>query len=245
MKLPFLSSINNMHRVKLTQSHGGLRSLRLVVCVCTVSICLADISVLWASPQVVKVPSPDENSSAVVETQRDADSVPPDEVEQGNQASEEQQFIEAILESTPAPSESVALNGEEEGLRFAFDRTPWRDVIRWIADEADLALHVGEVPTGSFSYADPSLFTVEGAIDRINLFLQPEGYAILRSGRMLSVVNLGDPRSKQQLDALARMVEPEDLANLPDHDVVRCLFPLGEIDAQGAVTELEVLNLLV
>ena len=33
--------------------------------------------------------------------------------------------------------------------------------IRWIADEADLALHVGEVPTGSFSYADPSLFTVE------------------------------------------------------------------------------------
>ena len=100
-------------------------------------------------------------------------------------------------------------------------------------------------PPASFSYADPSLFTVEEAIDRINLFLQPEGYAILRSGRMLSVVNLGDPRSKQQLDALARMVEPEDLANLPDHDVVRCLFPLGEIDAQGAVTELEVLNLLV
>ena len=42
---------------------------------------------------------------------------------------------------------------------------------------------------------------------------------------MLSVVNLGDPRSKQQLDALARMVEPEDLKNLPDHDVV--FSPVG------------------
>lgn len=234
-----------MNRVNLTQSHGGLRGLRLVICICTLSICSADSSVLWASPQVDEAASPSENASSAVEAQQDADSVPADEANQDTQASEEQQFIEAILESTPAPSESVAPEAGEEGLRFAFDRTPWRDVIRWIADEADLALHVGEVPTGSFSYADPSLFTVEEAIDRINLFLQPEGYAILRSGRMLSVVNLGDPRSKQQLDALARMVEPEDLANLPDHDVVRCLFPLGEIDAQGAVTELEVLNLLV
>ena len=168
-------------------------------------------------------------------------------------SSEEQQLIDAIYQSTQAdPGESGLMDGaattrsQPAGvMRFAFDRTPWRDVIRWIADESGLALHVGELPTGSFSYADPRSFTPEEALDRINLFLQPEGYAILRSGQMLSVVNLGDPRSKQQLDALARLVEPADLGNLPDRDVVRCLFPLGEIDAAAAVTELKVLNLMV
>ncbi|MCH1495283.1 MAG: general secretion pathway protein, partial [Rubripirellula sp.] len=177
------------------------------------------------------------------------------------QVSEEQRLIDAIYQSTAPVDQEVGGKAEvgspdaetvaspepvaSGGVRFSFDRTPWRDVIRWIADEADLALHVGEVPTGSFSYADPSDFTIAEAIDRINLFLQPEGFAILRSGQMLSVINLGDPRSKQQLDALARMVEPKQLPELPDHDVVRCLFPLGEIDAQGAVAELEVLNLMV
>ncbi|MEC7680101.1 MAG: hypothetical protein VX694_12590, partial [Planctomycetota bacterium] len=136
MTLPFSSSINSMHQVNLTQSHGGLRSLWLVVCICTLSICSADISVLWASPQVDdEVPLPTENASSAVEVQQDADPAPSDEVNQDTQASEEQQFIEAILESTPAPSESVAPEAGEEGLRFAFDRTPWRDVIRWIADE--------------------------------------------------------------------------------------------------------------
>ena len=164
--------------------------------------------------------------------------------------SEEQQLIDAILKSTPAdeptlPATDASAGSVSDSVSFAFDRTPWRDVINWIADEAGLALHVGELPTGSFSYSDSSRFEIQEAIDRINLFLQPEGYTILRSGKMLSVVNLGDPRSKQQLNALARMVDPDTLGDLPNHDVVRCLFPLGEIDAEGAVAEVEVLNLMV
>ena len=71
--------------------------------------------------------------------------------------------------------------------------------------ESDLALHVGEVPTGSFTYSDPSSFTHEEAIDRINLFLLPQGFTLVRSGNLLSVINLGDPRSMQQLDALAKV----------------------------------------
>jgi len=209
-------------------------------------------SSLTAAPQQIDV----NNSSKAVEPGPELSSgVGDGQDASAAQPTEEQQLIDAILQSTEGESEAevgersasdLALRKDASGfVRFSFERTPWREVIRWIADEAGLALHVGEVPTGSFSYADPSDFTIQEAIDRINLFLQPEGYAILRSGQMLSVINLGDPRSKQQLDSLARMVEPEDLASLPSHDVVRCLFPLGEIDAQGAVAELEVLNLMV
>lgn len=152
---------------------------------------------------------------------------------------------DTVVTSAPIASQpQPPVNLEDVRVRFSFDRTPWRDVIRWIADEAGLALHVGELPTGSFSYADPSEFTLPQAIDRINLFLLPDGYTIIRSGRMLSVINLADPRSEQQLEVLAEMVSVDQLQELPSQDVVKCLFPLGEIDAEDAVEELSVLNLM-
>ena len=85
-----------------------------MICICTLSICSSDSSVLGASPQVDEAASPSENASSAVEAQQDADSVPADEANQDTQASEEQQFIEAILESTPAPSEIVAPEAGEE-----------------------------------------------------------------------------------------------------------------------------------
>ncbi len=129
-------------------------------------------------------------------------------------------------------------------LKFAFDGVAWRDVIRWLADEAQLALHVTDLPTGSFTYADGSTFTPDEAIDRVNLFLIPQGFALVRSGRLLSVINLADPRSRQQLDAIAALVTADQLDSLNDQDVVKCIFRLGEIDATDAVDELSVLNLM-
>ncbi|MFK7736448.1 MAG: secretin N-terminal domain-containing protein [Pirellulaceae bacterium] len=130
------------------------------------------------------------------------------------------------------------------GVYFSFDRMPWRDVIQWISDEADLALHYEDLPTGSFSYTDPNPFTTRNAIDRLNLFLLPQGYTLVQSGTLLSVINLGDPRSVQTLDALARFVKVGELAELPKHDVVKCIFPLGELEVDDAIEELSVLNLM-
>jgi len=133
---------------------------------------------------------------------------------------------------------------EEEPLQFAFESTPWRDVIDWLADSAGLALHVGDLPTGSFTYTDPGEFTPQEAINRVNLFLQPEGFTLVRSDRLLSVVNLADRRSAKQLDSLARLVSVEDLDELDDYDLVKCIFPLGELEAEDAVEELSSLNLI-
>lgn len=127
---------------------------------------------------------------------------------------------------------------------FEFDRTPWRDVIRWLADSTELALQYEELPTGSFTYSDRRLYTQQGAIDRVNLFLLPQGFTLVRTGSLLSVINLGDPRSKLQLDTLAEMVSLKDLDTLEDHTVVKCLFPLTELSPDDAVEELSVLNLM-
>jgi len=131
-----------------------------------------------------------------------------------------------------------------EGLRFAFDRTPWRDVISWLAESADLALHIGELPTGTFTYSDQNPFTPAEALERINLFLQPEGFTLVRSGKLLSLIDLTDPQSIQRLDSLAKLVSVEQLGELHEHDVVKCIFKLGDLDAADAVEELAPLNLM-
>ncbi len=129
-------------------------------------------------------------------------------------------------------------------LEFSFDGAPWRDVIQWLADSSDLALHIGGLPTGSFTYSDSNPFTPQEALDRVNLFLLPQGFSLVRSGKLLSVINLTDPRSMQQLNVLAKLVTVEQLDGLSDHDVVKCIFPLGELAAEDAVEELNALSLM-
>lgn len=149
-------------------------------------------------------------------------------------------------EAKPNPIEQFFKEGAGNvtTVRFSFDGTPWRDVIKWLAEEADLALHINNLPTGSFTYTDDSRFTHEEAIARVNLFLLPEGYTLVRSGRLLSVIDLGDPRSMKQLDALAKLVSVDDLDKKEKYDVVKCIFPLGELESEEAVQELSALNLM-
>lgn len=135
-------------------------------------------------------------------------------------------------------------SGKAANFVFSFDRTPWRDVIRWLADSTDLALQYEELPTGSFTYTDKRSYTQQSAIDRVNLFLLPQGFTLVRTGSLLSVINLGDPRSKLQLDTLAELVPLAELDSLEDHTVVKCLFQLTELSPDDAVDELSVLNLM-
>src|SRR6185369_11946558 len=71
--------------------------------------------------------------------------------------------------------------------RFSFVRTPWQDVLQWLAHNADLALYVGTLPTGSFTYSDDRLYTADEAIDRMNVFLIPQKFSLVRSGKLLAV----------------------------------------------------------
>ena len=150
---------------------------------------------------------------------------------------------QAMSESELA-EQAVEPNVPNDQIRFSFDGVAWREVIRWLAEEGGLALHVSELPTGSFSYTDPGVFTHAEAVDRINLFLLPEGFTLVRSGQLLSVINLSDQRSMQQLDAMAELVTVEDLQDRNRHEVVKCIFPLGDIDPEEAVQELSVMKLM-
>jgi type II secretory pathway component GspD/PulD (secretin) len=153
----------------------------------------------------------------------------------------------------PSPSESATGAAIEvpteadrgsNALRFSFSNTPWREVLNWLADGADVALHINELPTGSFTYSDPRSFTPNEAIEQLNLFLIPQGYTIVRRGSLLSVISLGDPRSMQQLDAMAELVSVDEIGDRGEYDVVKCIIPLGEISPSEATAELSTLTLM-
>lgn len=150
----------------------------------------------------------------------------------------------AVTESTATVAPAVSTDSPSAGVRFSFEGTSWRAVLSWLADEAGLALHVGELPSGSFTYSDTELFSPDDAIDRVNLFLIPQGFTVVRRGRLLSVISLTDPRSIQQLDAMAELVSVDDLATLNSYDVVKCIFPLQRAQPDDASEELRSLTLM-
>lgn len=131
-----------------------------------------------------------------------------------------------------------------EGLQFSFEGAPWRDVVKWLAESDGLALHISDLPTGSFTYSDLDTYSTREAIDRVNLFLLPQSFALVQTGRLLSLINLADRQSRQQLDSLAKMVTLDQLDQLPSHDVVKCIFELGELDSDDAIEELSAFNLM-
>ncbi len=205
---------------------------------------VAHVSLVEAQESPIAEPAPAATAVQVdtraAPTEQESASAAPAGGEPAPAATIDQEAAPAIeQEAIPA-----APTDGEESLKFTFDGTPWRDVIKWLASESDLALHVGELPTGSFTYSDPNPFTYQEAIDRVNLFLLPQGFTLVRSGKLLSVINLGDPRSMQQLDALAELVTVEELDQLNNHDVVKCFFPLGEFETEDAVEELSALKLM-
>lgn len=149
-----------------------------------------------------------------------------------------------VLNAQTRDQRAAQPDSESPQVRFAFSGTPWRTVIQWLADEGGYALHVNDLPLGSFTYSDQRSYSIDEAINRINLFLIPRRYTLVRSGELLSVVSLDDETSVRQLEVMARVAKPEQLAGLGDQDVVKCFFPLGDLLQETAIEELSGLMLI-
>ncbi len=169
--------------------------------------------------------------------------IPATEQVASEQVASEQVASESNLEN-PTTSDTLSLPADEIKLRFAFSGAPWREVLRWLAEEAGLALHVGELPVGSFTYSDPDEFTVDQAISRVNLFLIPQGYGVVKRGSLLSVISLADPRSLQQLDALAVSTTIAELNKYSSHEILKCHIPIGDLNVEDVLAELRPLMLM-
>ncbi|TWT90591.1 Bacterial type II/III secretion system short domain protein [Pseudobythopirellula maris] len=129
------------------------------------------------------------------------------------------------------PSRGPALDGK---ITFNFHNQPWRDVLEWFAERADLSLILDSSPPGAFNYRDTREYEIGEALDVINGVLQTKGYTLLRKDRMLLLVNLEDEIPPN----LVTDVPLSQLGERGEYELVRVLFRVRGLDPETAAAEL-------
>lgn len=125
-------------------------------------------------------------------------------------------------------------------LRFNFSGQPWADVLQWLSEEADLQLQIDQAPPGTLSFIDPTrAYTPNEAIDLINRLLLDKGYALVRRGRLLIVIDLESELAPKLIRELAESVTADQLDGRSGSDIVRCILPLGGVSPETAGEELK------
>ena len=124
-------------------------------------------------------------------------------------------------------------------LMFNFSGASWQDVLEWFAGEADLSLQVDRTPTGTVNFRDPTRsYSVAEAMDLLNRLLLDRGYAIVRSGRILQVIDYEAENAERLISQVAELVSPEELDSRGRTEIVSCVFPLGSLSPNDAREEL-------
>lgn len=160
---------------------------------------------------------------------------------EGDQTSATDDAESAASPSDVRPPATDDTAGQEEPidpenvkLRFNFRFQPWGDVLDWLAEQADLSLQSTLIPEGTFNYSDTRAYTPTEAIDLINGVLIPQGYTLVKRGRLLSVMNLEDPIP----DVLVEYVPVEKLDEHGEFELVKTVFHLARMEPADAEQEI-------
>ena len=138
-----------------------------------------------------------------------------------------------------SPSPLGSPKKKVDKLRFQFRFQPWKEVLDWFAQQADLSLVIPEtLPSGTFNYTDTREYTPAEAIDLLNKVLLTKNFYLVRNDRMLMVVNLDDPIPKN----LISTVPVDALDSKGESELVNVQFTLTKIRPEDV--ELEVRKLL-
>ena len=130
----------------------------------------------------------------------------------------------------PTPTDTPSASYEAITFTFNFRFAPWKDVLDWIAQQADLSLVLNAPPLGTFNYTDNRPHTPAQAIDIVNSVLLIQGYTLVQRERMLILVNLEDGVPPEILP----QVSPEDLDQRGEFELLRCLFRLDVVTPEEA-----------
>ena len=121
-------------------------------------------------------------------------------------------------------------------LKFNFHYAPWKEVIQWLADEAELSLQMEVPPPGAFNYTDShGTYSLKETMDLINGILQFRGYTLVRNRKMLIVVNVAEDGLPP---GIIETVSPEELDDRGKHEQLKCMFPLENMTPEDAEREI-------
>ncbi len=137
---------------------------------------------------------------------------------------------------TPETESQQMLNMKPDAsgkVRFNVEGAKWLTVLKWLADVSHLSLDWQELPGDYLNLRTQESYTIDEAQDVINRHLLARGFTLLKSGEVLSVVNISKINP-----GLVPRVSPDDLDLRRPYEFVKVSFPLEWMLADEAVTEL-------
>ncbi len=89
------------------------------------------------------------------------------------------------------------------------------------------------------SFVDRSnTYSISESLDLLNRLLLERGYALVRRGRMLFLVDLEVENAEKMISELADLVQPNELETRGRSDIVSTVFPLGSMSPEEAKAQL-------
>lgn len=141
--------------------------------------------------------------------------------------------------SEPTSAASAIAPVIESKLQFNFAGAPWSDVLRWFAEESNLSLQMNTTPEGTLNFVDPDQrYSIAEGLDLINRLLLDRGWALVRRGRILLLVDLEADNAEKLISEMAELVSPEDFVQRGNSDIVRAVFSIGGLEPEKAREEL-------
>ncbi len=145
----------------------------------------------------------------------------------------------ASVEAKPVVSAPKSEKPRGDSLVFNFTGASWKDVLEWFSEQADLSLQIDRFPAGSVNYVDPSrTYSVSEGLDILNRLLLDRGYALVRRGRMLLLIDLEVENAANLISEVAELVSLDELDDRSRSDIVSCVFPLGSLKPDAARQEI-------
>src|SRR5580700_6807755 len=131
-------------------------------------------------------------------------------------------------------TQKMRVDDKKHEVSFNFQEAPWPFVLDEVARVSGMTLDWTTLPGDSLNLRSSGKYPIAQARDAINSQLLARGYSMLvdNKSQSINVVNLDSLTT-----ALVPRVAPEDLENLPPHDLVKVSFHLDWLPADKAVDE--------
>ncbi len=127
---------------------------------------------------------------------------------------------------------------DQTRLTFNFTGAKWEAVLDWFCEEAGFSKQFDTFPPGTVNFVDKQTYSIGQTQDLLNRLLLDRGYALVRRGRMVFLVDLGAPLAAEYISEIAELVTVDELKERSLSDIVTCIFPLGSMSADDASEQL-------
>jgi len=138
----------------------------------------------------------------------------------------------AGLSSNFTPPETAGTNSDE--LRLNFSNAPLEMVLNYLSDAAGFIIVLDTPVRGTVSVISKQPVTKDEAVDLLNSVLNKNGYAAIRDGRTLTIVDKNDAKTRD----IPVKVESDPQKIPKNAEIVTQVIPIRFVEARQLVSDL-------